>query len=115
MSCDISDFWTPLVTLRPLVGAMPRCSIGNIEAKWSKNGSGKSWPKNGQKSTQGTCDASTVIVSPQSRVNDVQMRSGCSRGQNKKIDFLTIFGLDMVQNGLQMAPFAGFFGSTHFF
>ena len=50
MSCDPPEFWTPLVTLRPVVGAIPRSSIGNIEAKWSENGSEKSWPENGQNS-----------------------------------------------------------------
>ena len=47
ISCDTFDFRTTSVTPRPLVGVMPRPSIGDIEAKWSKNGSGKSWPKNG--------------------------------------------------------------------
>ena len=50
-------------------------------------------------------------LSPQSRVNDVQMRPECNRGQNKIFDFLTIFGLDMVQNGSWMAPFSALVAS----
>ena len=40
---------------------------------------------------EGACDAKTASLSPQSRLNGVQMRSGCNGGKNVIFDFLTIF------------------------
>jgi hypothetical protein len=54
-------------------------------------------------------------LGPQLRANDVQMRFGRNRGQNKIFDFLTIFGPNVVQNGPEMAHFVAFFTQSDTF